>query len=148
MISIKKADVSDSDQVAKLFDAYRVFYHKNSDIDAARNFILERIRNSESEIYVAELAEKQLVGFVQLYPLFSSTRMKRLWLLNDLFVDVAHRGKNISIQLIDRAKQLAIETNACGLLLETAKTNEVGNKLYPRTGFNIDQDQNYYSWNV
>ena len=148
MISIKKADVSDSDQVAKLFDAYRVFYHKNSDIDAARNFILERIRNSESEIYVAELAAKQLVGFVQLYPLFSSTRMKRLWLLNDLFVDVAHRGKNISIQLIDRAKQLAIETNACGLLLETAKTNEVGNKLYPRTGFNIDQDHNYYSWNV
>ena len=148
MISIKKADVGDSDQVAKLFDAYRVFYKKNSDIDGARNFILERIRNSESEIYVAELAEKQLVGFVQLYPLFSSTRMKRLWLLNDLFVDVAHRGKNISIQLIDRAKQLAIETNACGLLLETAKINEVGNKLYPRTGFNIDQDQNYYSWNV
>jgi hypothetical protein len=85
MIIIKKANVSDIDQVAKLFDAYRVFYKKNSDIAAAKNFIVERIKNGESEIYVAETAEKQLVGFVQLYPLFSSTRMKRLWLLNDYY---------------------------------------------------------------
>ena len=74
------------DQVVDLFDAYRVWYRKPSDKAAAKAFLLERIYAKESIIFVCENEEKQLVGFTQLYPLFSSTRMKRLWLLNDLFV--------------------------------------------------------------
>jgi GNAT superfamily N-acetyltransferase len=81
-----------------------------------------------------------------LYPLFSSTRMKRLWLLNDLFVDKEYRGKGVSKQLIAAAKELCKQTNACGLVLETAKKNIVGNDLYPKVGFSLDKEHNYYSW--
>ena len=120
---------------------------KDADVAGAKKFLSERIKNNESEIFVAEI-DNSLVGFVQLYPLFSSTRMKRLWLLNDLFVDAKHRGKNISVLLMEKAKEFAIQTNSCGLILETAKTNDIGNSLYPKTGFALDNDHNYYSWDV
>jgi ribosomal protein S18 acetylase RimI-like enzyme len=71
-----------------------------------------------------------------------------MWLLNDLYVDEKGRGRGISVLLIDACKQMCIETNACGLILETAKNNTIGNLLYPRAGFSLDEDHNYYTWDV
>ena len=146
-MTVRKAEVNDLEKLAELFDAYRIFYEKDSDLTEAKKFLLERITNKESWIIVA--TEKDaLIGFVQLYPIFSSTRMKKLWLLNDLFVDENHRGKGISKQLIDKCKDLCKDTEACGLILETAKTNTTGNSLYVKTGFVQDENHNYYSWDV
>ena len=145
-MTTRKATKSDIKNLSKLFDDYRIFYEKQSDLQSAENFLTERIQNQESEIFVTENDSNQIVGFVQLYPIFSSTRMQRLWLLNDLFVSQNYRGKGVSVQLIDEAKKLCIETNACGLVLETAKTNDIGNNLYPKTGFTLDTEHNYYSW--
>jgi GNAT superfamily N-acetyltransferase len=146
MYTIKKATLTDLEAVAYLFDKYRIFYQKPSDIKQAEAFINERLTNKDSEIFVCYNTDNVMMGFTQLYPLFSSTRMRKLWLLNDLFVDEIHRGKGVSIALIEKAKQLCVETDACGLMLETAKTNIVGNNLYPKTGFSLDNDHNYYSW--
>lgn len=142
---IRKATVTDVQQLAELFDQYRIFYHKNSDIPAAEKFLTERIKNNDSEIFVAEYEEK-LVGFVQLYPLFSSTRMKRYWLLNDLYVHENQRGKGYSKDLIEEAKRMAKSSDACGILLETGKSNEIGNQLYPACGFEIYDEVNFYEW--
>ena len=120
-MKIRKASIDDIPQLATLFDAYRVFYEKTSDVEQAIIFLSERIQKNESVIFVAENEEKQLTGFVQLYPLFSSTRMKRFWLLNDLFVAPEHRSKGISVALIDTAKELCQTTESCGMMLETAK---------------------------
>jgi ribosomal protein S18 acetylase RimI-like enzyme len=144
----RKVSIADIEDVSKLFDEYRIFYKKESDLQGAKKFLLERIENKESEIFVAENDKNQLVGFVQLYPVFSSTRMKRLWLLNDLYVNKNYRVQGISVLLIDEAKKLCKDSNACGLVLETAKSNEVGNKLYPKTGFSLDEEHNYYSWDI
>ncbi len=146
MSNIKNATLHELDTLSHLFDAYRVFYKQPSNIEGAKVFLKERITQQESEIFVAYTSSDQIVGFVQLYPIFSSTRMKRLWLLNDLFVDPQYRGQGFSKQLIERSKQLCHETNACGLILETAKSNDIGNQLYPSTGFELDKDHNYYSW--
>ena len=147
MHQVRKALLTDLDQLAVLFDAYRVFYEKTSDISAAREFLKSRLAQGDSEIFVA-VDEDKLVGFVQLYPLFSSTRMKRLWLLNDLFVQPGFRGKGVSVVLIDAAKVLCRNSQACGMILETAKSNLIGNHLYPATGFSLDNDHNYYSWDT
>jgi ribosomal protein S18 acetylase RimI-like enzyme len=72
--------------------------------------------------------------------------MKRLWLLNDLFVVPARRGTGTAVTLIEAAKMFSKETASCGLVLETAKTNDVANKLYQRIGFTLDSDHNYYAW--
>lgn len=145
MIKIKQATLNDLDKLAILFDKYRVFYEKESDINAARIFLTSRIEASESVIYIS-FDEDVATGFTQLYPLFSSTRMKRLWLLNDLFVDNNYRGKGISKALLEKAKEQCKRTDGCAVILETAKSNVVGNNLYPSAGFTLDEEHNYYSW--
>ncbi len=144
-MNIRKLEVTDLDSVSILFDQYRVFYRKESDIEGAKSFLSARLSQKDSEVFVCEY-EGTLVGFVQLYPLFSSTRMKKLWLLNDLFVNSAYRGKGISIKLIDRAKELVRDTGAFGMFLETEKSNDIGNSLYPRAGFELNSSSNFYEW--
>ncbi|WP_126651865.1 GNAT family N-acetyltransferase [Chryseobacterium aureum] len=145
MKNIRKAILSDLPQLAELFDQYRVFYHKTSDIPAATNFLQERLENKDSEIFVAE-ENGTLKGFVQLYPIFSSTRMQRYWLLNDLYVNENHRGKGFSKELIEESKSLCRSSKACGILLETGKKNDIGNQLYPACGFELYDSVNFYEW--
>ncbi|MDC8104912.1 MULTISPECIES: GNAT family N-acetyltransferase [Chryseobacterium] len=145
MKNTRKANISDIEELSGLFDQYRIFYHKVSDIPAAENFLKERILNQDSEIFVAQ-EEDKLIGFVQLYPIFSSTRMKRYWLLNDLYVNDQYRGKGYSKQLIEEAKELCKSSDACGVLLETGKSNDIGNQLYPACGFKLYDSVNFYEW--
>ena len=67
-------------------------------------------------------------------------------MLNDLFVKPSHRGKVISVQLNERAQKLVKETNAHALMLETGNDNIIGNKLFPKTGFKLYGDVNFYEW--
>lgn len=143
---VRKATQTDLEPLVVLFDNYRIFYGLPSDQNAARVFLHDRIINSESVIFVFENEANRITGFIQLYPIFSSTRMQRLWLLNDLFVDEKYRGTGCSRKLIERAQRFCYETNACGLLLETAVTNNLANLLYVRTGFTLDTKHNYYTW--
>jgi ribosomal protein S18 acetylase RimI-like enzyme len=131
---IKTATLEHLEIVAPLFDAYRVFYQEASDLERARIFLLERIQNAESVIYLAFDGQKPL-GFTQLYPSFSSASTQKLWILNDLFVISEARGLRVGEHLIERAMQLARDTNAKGVMLETAHTNFSGQKLYERMGF-------------
>lgn len=143
----RKATIDDLSQLAQLFDEYRMFYHKTSDISGAEQFISERLENRDSEIFVVE-EDGKLGGFVQLYPLFSSTRMKRYWLLNDLYVNSNSRGKGYSKVLIEEAKVLCRTSDSCGMYLETEKENMIGNQLYPSVGFKKYDEVNFYEWEV
>ena len=145
MIQIQRAQEAHLDDLAQLFDAYRVFYKKESDLAGAKLFLSDRMQQKESVIFVA-LLDKEVVGFTQLYPLFSSTNMAALWLLNDLYVAKEHRGKHISKGLIKAAQEHCKITKANGISLETEKNNVPGNALYPKMGFALDQEHNYYFW--
>lgn len=143
----RKATIDDLSQLAQLFDEYRMFYHKTSDISGAEQFISERLENEDSEIFVVE-EDGKLGGFVQLYPLFSSTRMKRYWLLNDLYVNSNSRGKGYSKVLIEEAKVLCRTSDSCGMYLETGKENMIGNQLYPSVDFKKYDEVNFYEWEI
>ncbi len=145
--NIRKATQEDLAQLSQLFDEYRMFYHKMSDLSGAQQFLSERLEKKDSEIFVAE-NEYKLVGFVQLYPLFSSTRMKRYWLLNDLYVNPEFRGKACSKALIEEAKELCRTSDSCGMYLETSKENMIGNQLYPSAGFKKYDEVNFYEWTI
>lgn len=145
MQNTRKAVAEDCTELSILFDEYRIFYGKESDVKSAENFLRERIHNKDSEIFVAE-SEGNLVGFVQLYPLFSSTRMKKYWLLNDLFIKEKFRGNGFSKRLIEECKTICQQSLACGILLETGKDNSIGNHLYPNTGFELYDGVNFYEW--
>jgi GNAT superfamily N-acetyltransferase len=136
---VRQAGPADVDLVAPLFDAYRQFYRQPSDLALAREFLAERLDRQESVIFLAE-RDGCAVGFVQLYPLFSSTaaRPRRLWLLNDLFVAAAVRGGGVGRALLDRARRLAEDTGAVGLELATARTNVGAQRLYQSLGYRLD----------
>jgi GNAT superfamily N-acetyltransferase len=145
MIQIKRAHQGHLNELVHLFDAYRMFYKKESNLEGAKHFLSERMQQKESIIFVA-LMEEKLVGFTQLYPLFSSTNMMPIWLLNDLFVAKEHRGKQISKGLVKAAQEHCKITKANGISLETEKNNIPGNALYPKMGFTLDQEHNFYYW--
>ncbi len=145
---IRKAELEDVTNLSVMFDNYRQFYKMESDIAGAVLFLNDRINHNESEIFIAENEDKVMMGFVQLYPVFSSTRMRRLWLLNDLFIQAEYRGKQISIALINECKSLCRQTNSCGMILETAKDNTIGNNLYLHSGFVRDSGHHYYEWEI
>ena len=142
---IREAKISDIDNLSILFNSYRMFYQKDSNLKIAKDFISSRINQGDSKIYICEM-NKILTGFVQLYPLFSSTRVSKYWLLNDLFVKKQERGKGYSKLLIGKAKELVIKTKSCGIMLETEKTNAIGNSLYPNVGFEKNILSNFYEW--
>lgn len=123
--------------VAPLFDAYRVFYKAASDPAAALDFLYDRWRLRESVLFIAYAASKPQ-GFVQLYPLFSSVEMQRLWLLNDLFVDPAVRNAGVGRALMRRAEQHARETGSAGLTLSTAVDNSRAQALYESESYARD----------
>lgn len=145
-MKFRKAILRDIPDLAKLFEEYRVFYGEEPNLELAASFIGQRIKNGESIVFIGENADNQIVGFAQLYPLFSSTRLKKTWLLNDLFVNRNYRGLGVSKKLVDCAKNLCRETGACELTLETQRNNIIANQLYKRTGFSLDIEHNFYSW--
>ena len=144
----KQATINNLEELVPLFDSYRQFYNKKSDVKAAEEFLRARIINDESVIFLAYNEDEKAGGFVQLFPSFSSTRMKRFWILNDLFVSPKFRGKGFSRELIEEAKNLCRKTDACAMLLETSVTNDIGNSLYPSAGFQLRYDANFYEWEV
>lgn len=79
------------------------------------------------------------LGFVQLYPSFSSVRLRPIWILNDLFVAGSARRQGIARLLMDAAVGLARSTGAARLVLSTAKDNAAAKSLYLSLGYRIDE---------
>jgi len=137
-IEITQATPADVGAAAPLFDAYRQFYKQAPNEEAARRFLFARLSKGESVLFLARV-EKTVVGFVHLYPVFSSTNLTRRWILNDLFVRPEARQRGVADALMNRAHQFAESTQADGLTLETAADNHPARHLYERLGWKRDE---------
>ncbi|HET7662292.1 MAG TPA: GNAT family N-acetyltransferase, partial [Rhodanobacteraceae bacterium] len=121
---IRYASLDDIDDLAPLFDAYRAFYRQTSDLVLARRFLWQRMNLRESVIFLARDADTtDALGFVQLYPGFSSVSAGRVWILNDLFVKPDARGHGIGRALMQRAREHGEATGVLRLTLSTAEDN-------------------------
>ena len=129
--------------ISPLFNAYRMFYEQESNVEAATDFIKERLQNKESIIFAAKI-DNHYVGFTQLYPTFSSVAMKRAFILNDLFVIEEYRKNGVAKALMDTAFQFAIHQGARFITLETGANNTKAQALYEKMGMTIDNDVKHY----
>jgi ribosomal protein S18 acetylase RimI-like enzyme len=139
-MKIFRAGVADVDQLAGLFNQYRIFYEKESNPEACRGFLAERLEKGESIIFAAQADGGPLQGFTQLYQSFCSVELKPLVYLYDLFVDPAARRSGMARALMEAARQYALEQGANRLQLETAEDNVTAQALYEDLGYRRDTE--------
>lgn len=147
-MTIKRATLKDLEAVAVLFDEYRQFYRRPPDLDGATRFIRLRLKQEDSVILVACTDLRQSVGFTQLYPVFSSVRMARGWILNDLYVDARWRGQGVGEALMHGAREYCLQNGASAMWLSTEKDNVVAKRLYDRLGYSLDETFDHYELNL
>jgi GNAT superfamily N-acetyltransferase len=133
-INVKRISITEVDLVVPLFDQYRVFYKQISDFSLAKSFLQARLSNNESVIFIASGDDRPL-GFTQLYPVYSSVKVVKNWILNDLFVGQPYRKLGIGTLLIDAAFHFAKTENANYIQIETAFDNSNAQRLYESVGF-------------
>lgn len=146
-VLISRAGVEDVHLISPLFAAYREFYGKEKG-DAARCgvFMRDRIARGESVVFLARVPsasavsdpgspESSVAGFAQLYPIFTSVGLARVWHLNDLFVAPAHRRAGVAKALVQHCVAFARQDGAARLTLETQHDNAPARALYEKLGF-------------
>jgi ribosomal protein S18 acetylase RimI-like enzyme len=128
--------------VAPLFDGYRQFYGQASDLSGAEAFLAARLSESSSTVLLAVVSEPSgaALGFIQLYPSFSSISLCPIWILNDLFVAPEARRRGVGKALMERARAFAAASGAIEMRLETAVTNASAQALYESIGWQRDEE--------
>lgn len=146
-ISVRQAILSDIEALVPLFDGYRQFYGRESDLRGAREFLLARINHGESTVFIAHEAGVA-IGFAQLYPSFSSASLARTFILNDLFVSESYRKNGVGKLLIAAAVEFAKSLGAIRLTLATAEDNKPAQILYRSSGWKRDEQFVVYHYTI
>lgn len=135
-VLIRKATHQDIPELYQLMIGYIVdFYKQPKPKEEELKGLIEHLLNNPASglQFVAEL-EGQLVGFATLYFTFSTLRVKRQAVLNDLFVKPDIRGKKVGEKLFQTCLQYIRENGFCSMSWETAKDNVVAQSLYNKMG--------------
>lgn len=142
------ATLDDLDALAPLFADYRAFYAQPHDVAVAREFLRARLANGESTVILAfdandARADTRIgvpLGFTQLYPMFSSVRVARVYVLNDLYVAAHARRRGVGEALLHAAVEFGRSRGAIRLELETTPDNLSAQSLYRAQGWAFYQD--------
>jgi GNAT superfamily N-acetyltransferase len=143
--AIQQATVRDIAALTPLFDEYRSFYRQPSEPGRIEKFLLDRFEHGQSVIFLARVAG-QAVGFTQLYPSFSSASLARIFILNDLYVAPASRGRRLGQRLLAAAADHARQFGAPRLELSTEISNAAAQRLYERNGWRRNVE--FYSYQL
>ena len=136
---IVQATLEHLDLLTPMFIKYREFYGELALPDSSRKFLENRLKRKESVIYMALADEEdRLLGYCQLYPSFSSLSLKRVWILNDMYVAEDARRQLVADRLLQTAKKMAKDTNAIRLRVATSQNNLAAQKTYESIGFRED----------
>ena len=145
---ITRVDVTHVHEVAVLFNEYRQFYGRRDDVAAAEQFIHARLLDESSVIFIAKDNQGLGLGFVQMYPSFSSLRMAPMLILNDVYVTQHARCVGIGRALVQQAASYAKAHNMSYLMLETQQKNQRAQGLYEGLGFVRNQDFYIYELEI
>ncbi len=142
-MEIKEATTKDVESIVNIFEEYRLFYRQPTNPDSLK-FLKERIEKNESKIFFIE-ENKVVIGFVQLYPSFSSRHLSKTYILNDLYVLKNHRRKKIAWNLVEHTAKWAKGQGVSEIHLATGIPNTQAQDLYKKFGFKKDNDFFYFN---
>jgi len=136
-ITVRQAVFADLGHLAELFDQYRVFQGRQTDLPAARAFLQARFDHGESVVFLA-FEDSVPLGFAQLYPSYSSTALARVFILNDLFIHEKGRRKGVASQLLAALEAYAWAHGAARVTLNVARDNPSAQALYEARAWSKD----------
>jgi GNAT superfamily N-acetyltransferase len=139
-VTVHQATLAEIEVIVPLFDAYRQFYGKPSNFQESHAFLLERFKHNQSILFLANDSTGAVIGFVQLYPSFSSVSAARIFILNDLFVVPSVRRRGVASLLLKAAADYGRAAGAIRLTLSTGVSNKNAQALYERDGWNRDSE--------
>ena len=137
---VARATAADAAVVAALFNRYHQFYGIASNPGESAGFVRSRLERGESAVWLARTRDGEPAGFIQLYPSWSSLSCAPVWIVNDLFVVPAMRGRGIGEALLDVVRRHAETTGAAYLTLSTQLANTTARRLYERIGYTLDTE--------
>jgi GNAT superfamily N-acetyltransferase len=144
-VVVIEVDLARVDLAAGLFDAYRQFYGQPADLEGACRFLVERLTHRQSLVLLAVRGEPmEGLGLAQVYPSFSSIRLRPVWILNDLFVSPRARKQGIGRLLLEAVATRARVAGACRVVLSTARDNTPARSLYESLGYEQDRAFDHY----
>lgn len=146
MTRVAQGNLSDLETLVPLFDAYRMFYKRDSDLEGSRAYLRARLERDEATVFLALEISGAALGFALCYSTFSSVVMKPLVILNDLYTTQAARGQGVGAALIDACANFARLEGAMVLRLRTATDNETAQRVYDKAGFK--RDAVYYTYDL
>ena len=146
MTRVVRAGIGDLEILVAMFDAYRMFYERDSDLDGSRAYLTARLERGEAMVFLALEDSGAALGFALCYSTFSSVAMKPLVMLNDLFTLPLARGQGVGSALIEACANFARLEGALTLRLRTATNNETAQRVYDRAGFK--RDAVYYTYDL
>ena len=143
-LQIKIAQPDDFKKIGEVFNLYRQFYEKESNIEACKNYIHERLINNEAQIFYIE-NEKECMGITQLYTTFDSLELSKKIILYDLYVRSEYRNKGIGRMLMNAAKSFAEKKGVTSIELSTSINNKNAQSLYESLEYQRDTEfYDYY----
>ena len=134
---------ADIEAIGRLFDAYRTFYEREPDPEAAKRYIRKRLRGNASH-FIKALADDRIVGFAHLTETVETLAMRDAWFLEDLFVDADYRRRGVGSALLRHAETFARDTHGSRVSLFTAHTNLAAQSLYALHGY--VRDDAFYAY--
>lgn len=146
MTRVVQGSLNDLETLIPMFDAYRMFYKREGDLDGARAYLRARLERGEATFFLALEGSGAALGFALCYSTFSSVVMKPLVILNDLYTTQAARGQGVGSALIDACANFARLEGATVLRLRTATDNETAQRVYDKAGFK--RDAVYYTYDL
>jgi GNAT superfamily N-acetyltransferase len=146
-LTIRQAAIQDLSKLVPIFDDYREYFGQQKDPAAVDQFLFEKFEHLESVIFIAQL-EDEVVGFAQLYPVFSSLTLQRVWLLNDFFIAEEFRGSGVGTQLFARVKEYTLLTRSKGIEVSVEHTNKKAWAFWENQGFKMDEEFRFYFYKL
>jgi GNAT superfamily N-acetyltransferase len=146
-ISVKQASILDLPKIVPVFDSYRAYFKQERNPSEVERFLFDKFEHLESVIFIAE-QNNEVIGFAQLYPIFSSLTLQRVWLLNDFFICEDYRNKGVGKQLFEKLKEFTLLTKSKGIELSVEHINEEAWHFWEKQGFKLDEEFRYYFYKL
>ncbi|WP_187398893.1 N-acetyltransferase [Micromonospora sp. WP24] len=122
------------DQVAALFDAYRVHYGQRSSPESTGSWIRDQLAQHRLAA-AAAIRVDQVCGFITVAIMPASLMLGTAWSIRDLYVAPHHRRTGIANALLRHIIHSARVAGALRVSLQTETDNISALELYTAIGF-------------